>query len=212
MEVWGAVDFFPEQPAWAVGNEPPEPRQPEWLGPPDDVLPGLVPVQLVLGRSDTAVVVLTGVQAFPTGLQMSLGIRLRGHVGSRLLDVDLFDDGCGPHREPEWDARRLKWGFELADGRRVTSVGPWPQPPDADDRHILWDDWTPDHPVLQGGGGASGMRSGDRSYWLWPLPPAGRLRVACQWLDQDIAMTVHDLDTEPCLEAARRAQPLWPSE
>jgi hypothetical protein len=206
------VDFFPEQPPWTVGDEPPELRQPEWLAPPDDVLPGLVPVQLVLGRSDTAVVVLTGMRAFPTGLQMTLGVRLSTHARSRVLDADLFEDGAGYDREPDWDARRLKWGFELADGRRVTSVDPWPHPPDADGGHVRWDDWTPDHPVLQGGGGASGMRSGDREYWLWPLPPAGRLRVVCQWLGQGIELTVHDLDAEPLLEGARRAQPLWPAD
>lgn len=28
-----------------------------------------------------------------------------------------------------WQAGRLKWGFELADGCRVTNVDPWPQQP-----------------------------------------------------------------------------------
>jgi hypothetical protein len=50
----------------------------------------------------------------------------------------------------------------------------------------------------------------DVDYWLWPLPPAGRLRVACQWLEQGIEMSTHDLDTDPFREAAARAQPIWP--
>jgi hypothetical protein len=32
----------------------------------------------------------------------------------------------------------------------------------------------------------AGDQYADRDYWLWPLPPAGRLRVACQWLEQGI--------------------------
>lgn len=32
----------------------------------------VVPVELILGRSDSAVVMLTGMRAFPTGLGMSL--------------------------------------------------------------------------------------------------------------------------------------------
>lgn len=38
----------------------------------------------------------------------------------------MFD---GPYRrgaESDWQAGRLKWGFELADGRRVTNVAPRP--------------------------------------------------------------------------------------
>lgn len=51
----------------------------------------------------------------------------------------------------------------------------------------------------------------DHACWLWPLPPAGPLRVVCQWLDQDIDLTVTELDTQPLLDAAARAHPLWPT-
>ena len=51
----------------------------------------------------------------------------------------------------------------------------------------------------------------DRDFWLWPLPPAGRIRIVCQWLDQDIDLHVEDMQSEPFLEAANRARPLWPS-
>lgn len=72
------------------------------------------------------------------------------------------------------------------------------------------------------GGGPAGLsstaeaaagvpRSVDRDYWLWPLPPQGRLTVACQWLDQGIEMTRQELDSAPFLEAAIQARPLWPS-
>jgi hypothetical protein len=112
----------------------------------------------------------------------------------------------------------LKWGFEFADGRRVTNVDP-PWPPISE--HVepaswpLGSDhvdpaWEPDRPVLIGGGGGGGDRSVDRDYWLWPLPPAGLLRVACQWLEHGIELSIQELQAQPSVEAAARAQPVWP--
>jgi hypothetical protein len=107
--------------------------------------------------------------------------------------------------DADWQVGRLKWGFEFADGRRVTNLHPWPPYPDERDPA-----WEPDHPALIGGGGGGGDRYVDVDYWLWPLPPAGRLRVACQWLEQGIEMSTHDLETDPFREAAARAKPIWP--
>jgi len=67
-----------------------------------------------------------------------------------------------------------------------------------------------DPPVLRGGGGGGGDRSWDMSYWLWPLPPPGHVRLVCQWLGQGIAQTVQDLDAQPFLDAADRSRPIWP--
>jgi hypothetical protein len=147
-------------------------------------------------------------RAFPTGLSMTLGVRVRGRGRRGDLHAELFDGPYSHDLGADWQAGRLKWGFELADGRRVTNVDPstWL---DAADH---WDDptWAPEHPQLTGGGGGGSERSVDHDYWLWPLPPAGRLRVVCQWLDQGIEMSVHDLDAEPFVAAAARAVPVWP--
>ena len=208
------MDFFSGPPDLPNADEVQEQPQPVWMSPPEDVLPGVVPLELVLGRSASTVVALTGMRAFPTGLQMNLAVRVRGRVSRRDLNSEVFD---GPHRhemDAQWHAGRLKWGFELADGRRVTNVDPWPEQPNQDHSRPHHPDdwlWEPDHPVLQGGGGSGGQRSVDRDYWLWPLPPAGQFRVVCQWLDQDIDLNVQDLDVGPFLEAAGRARPAWPS-
>lgn len=187
-----------------------------WAGPPDDVLPGVVPVELVLGRSDTTVVLLAGIRASPTGLEMRLGVRVRGRVRRRELHAEIFDGPYDHDRDAGWQVGRLKWGFELADGRRATNVDPpvWLEQPNQDhsEPHEPNDlQWEPDHAVLVGGGGGGGPHSFDRDYWLWPLPPAGRLRVVCQWLDEGIQVTIQDLDAGPFLAAARRARPVWPS-
>lgn len=209
------MDFFPDPPDLPDPlDEAQEPPQPDWMGPPLDVLPGVVPVEVVLGRSPTTVVALTGIRAFPTGLHMDLSVRVRGRGARRDLHSEVFDGPYCHDTDAQWQADRLKWGFELADGRRVTNVDPWPEPLDQHHgRPHHQDDWLwePDHPVLTGGGGGGGDRSVDRDYWLWPLPPPGRLRVVCQWLAQDIDLHVEDLQAEPFLEAARRAFPLWPS-
>lgn len=207
------VDFFPRPPD-PPDDESYEPPQPAWLDAPEDVLPGVVPVELVLARSASTVVMLTGMRAFPTGLQMNLAVRVRGRTARRDLHSEVFDGPYSHDMDAQWQERRLKWGFEFADGRRVTNVDPWPQQPDEDpSRRDRPDDglWEPGHPVLMGGGGGGGSRSVDRDYWLWPLPPAGSLRVVCQWLDQDIDVQTQDLDATPFLEAAARARPAWPA-
>ncbi len=207
------MDFFPPLPEPAEFDELDEEPQPTWMGAPEDVLPGVVPVELILGRSDSTVVLLTGIRAFPTGLEMSLGVRVRGPVRRRDLNGEVFDAPYDHGMDADWQAGRLKWGFELADGRRVTNVDPWPDPSGADDGGpgpAGFADWEPDRPVLQGGGGGGGSRSVDRDYWLWPLPPPGRLLVVCQWPDQGIKTTSQELDAEPFLHAARRARPVWP--
>lgn len=208
------MDFFPDQQDVPQGDGDDEPRQPVWAHPPDDVLAGVVPVELVLGRSPSTVVLLSGVRAFPVGLGMKLGVRVRGRIGRRDLHAQVFDGPYTDATDAAWQAGRLKWGFKLADGRRVTNVDVNPlmeqpnqdhhRPHDADD----WA-WEPDHPVLSGGGGGGSPRSSDRDYWLWPLPPAGRLRVVCQWPARGIELSVHDLDGEPFLQAAARAEPIW---
>ena len=129
------MDFFPDPPA-PPDDDPRPQAQPLWSGPPEDVIPGIVPVELVLGRSDTTVVFLTGMRAFPTGLGMTLGVRVRGPLRGRRRDLssEVFD-GPYPHdMGPAWQAGRLKWGFELADGRRVTNVDPaaWCEQPNQD--------------------------------------------------------------------------------
>ena len=71
-------DFFPGPPDPPDDDGSYERPQPVWMGPPEDVLPGVVPVELILARSTSTVVMLTGMRAFPSGLQMNLGVRVRG--------------------------------------------------------------------------------------------------------------------------------------
>ena len=52
----------------------------------------------------------------------------------------------------------------------------------------------------------------DQKFWLWPLPPAGKLLVALEWPSENVALTMHELDPAPILDAAVRSLQLWPEE
>lgn len=190
-------------------------RQPDWAGPAEDVVPAVVPLELVIGRSDTTAVLLSGLRAYAAGLQMQLLVRIRPGSGARLdSDADVFDTHHRRSDDPQWQAGRLKWGVEFADGRRVTNVDrpAWDEQPNRDHhrphRADDWE-WEPDHPVLTGQGGSGGRYSADREYWLWPLPPPGRLLVVCQWTAHGIEATTQELDAGLILAAAARSRPLW---
>ena len=44
------MTFFPDVPPVGDRDEPEEPRQPAWRGAPEDELPGVVPVELIIGQ------------------------------------------------------------------------------------------------------------------------------------------------------------------
>lgn len=106
------MDFFPDPPDPPDEDEDEghEHRQPVWMGPPDDVLPDVVPVELVLGRSASTVVALTGMRAFPNGPHMNLAVRVRGPVARRDLNSEVFDGPYGHGMDAQWQAGRLSGG------------------------------------------------------------------------------------------------------
>ena len=195
--------FFPDPPA--LPEEPEETPQPVWMGPPADQFPGIVPVELVIGRSHRAAVMLTCLRAFPDGVAMTLLARTRERMGRRfILDDEVFD---GPYRHDQdeaWQRDRFKWGLEFSDGRRVTSVDPWPA--SFEPTHV------PDRPVLMAGGGGGGARAVERDYWLWPLPPPGAIKVVCQWPQLGIDPTTSVIDADEVRAAASRAQAVWSAD
>jgi hypothetical protein len=47
---------------------------------------------------------------------------------------------------------------------------------------------------------------------VWPLPPAGTLAFVCEWPLRGIVETRAEIDAAPILEAAGRAEVLWPED
>jgi hypothetical protein len=186
------MSFF-EMPAW----EPPSGyRIPVWLRPPDTMVPGIVPVELLLGRTDTDAVLVTDLRAYPTGLEFALTVRPR---------PDLPDPRRHDPDRPSLPFRHHDLWLELhfADGRTPTTDSRrWPR---------TFETEQPDPPFLyyHGGGGCEG---GWRSpHWLWGLPPPGPLAFVCTWPTGQLSAARVEIDARLVLEAADRAVPVWPT-
>jgi hypothetical protein len=191
------VSFFelpPPPPA------PPEEHvQPVWIGPPDNVLGSPFRLSLVLARNDSvALQVHTGL-AYPSGIEFSLHLLQRERTRDRLGGGPIHAWHMSRH-DRELGPDVLRFGVELADGRKATVFDP----------HPYGTDDVPAGPVLMQRGGGGGDRRFDMRFWLWPLPPPGPLAFVVEWPAEAIELTRHEIDTTDLLEAAARAEELWP--
>jgi hypothetical protein len=186
-----AVSFF-ELPAW----EPPSGyRIPAWLRPPETMVPGIVPLELLLARTDTDAVLVTGLRAYPTGLEFTLTVRPRPD----LPGPGRHEPG-GPHRSVRF--RDLQLALRFADGR-TPSNDPrrWPR---------TFETEQPDPPFLyfHGAGGCEAAGGPATGCGACPAGAAGlRVPVAGRW-----GRGVRGGDRRRLvLEAADRAAAVWPA-
>jgi hypothetical protein len=183
-------DFFgppPEPP-----REPPRPPRPPWHGPPDGTLPGIVPLEVVLARSNAAAVCLSRVAAYPTGFTFDLLV-LADPDGDVDLDPLLFGR---PGRRRVGPDEPLRLGVQFADGARATNVGGAPRAAFGE---------RPSGPLLLARGGGGGGTTWHQTQWVWPLPPPGPLAFVCEWPAGGIELSRHEIDAQQVLDAARRA-------
>ncbi|MWV51629.1 hypothetical protein GRS96_20400 (plasmid) [Rathayibacter sp. VKM Ac-2803] len=185
---------------WNEGwpEEGTDPNPPAYQGTPPGITPGRVPLALTLGESDRAIVLLTTVKAYPTGVSMIVSCLLRR--ASAETDIgDPISEG------------RILLTLEMPDGHQLGGTDPLPEyeylaelrthPERARDEA-----WMPGHPVLRRAG-AGGGASFEQAYWLWPLPSPGLIRVSCEWPEQGIAATTHQFDAQLLRDAAAEARP-----
>ncbi len=192
--------FF--QPPPPPSKPPRSYRRPPWSGPPEETLPGVVALELLLAQSRKAAIYITHLDAYPSGFEFEL--KVVAAAGAEYeFDLDLFGrhwPRVGEKRD-ELPPRLLRIGLQFADGGKATSISGPPYRPDE----------TPSGPVMwalsgSGGGGAS-WRQG---YWVWPLPPRGELELVCEWPSGEIPLTRARLDAQLVIDAAVRAQLLFP--
>jgi hypothetical protein len=193
-----AMSFF-EPPPPPPG--PPEAghRRPDWLGPPANVLPGLVPVELLVARTDEAAVAVSGIRAYPTGFGFLVSVRLRRVAAGQEPDPFPFD---GPFDGDRLADTFLRFGVQFADGAKATNLPRY-------DLHVTGDA-EPARPVMLTSGGGGGGTAWDMDQWVWPLPPAGPLAFVCEWPAHRIGEARVELDADLIRQAAERATLLWP--
>jgi hypothetical protein len=176
------MSFF-ETPAL---RPPAEPRMPVWSRGPVGMVPGVVPVALLVARTDTHAVLIDNLLVYPTGFDFDLAVRRHPRQPRH------------HRRHPHlWDDQ-LRLEVRFADGRSADNgPGRWLRPSD---------DHLPDPPLLYQS--TSGPDGGHVR--LWGLPPPRPLTFACQWPAEQIPPSLAALDGGLVLAAAARARTLWP--
>jgi hypothetical protein len=188
-----------------VEREPPQ--MPPWFGPPDDELGAVVPLGLVIARSENGVVALSHATVYSTGLVLDVIAEARGLSNSQ--SHRLFHEQHLFEEDEEPASGFLRLGLELPGGERVSNLGGRMAR-----RRFMKPDDEPDAPVFMehGGGGGSGGQGGVRmnpGFWLWPHPEAGAMRVFCEWPVVGISLSTVDIDVAELVGAAERVVPLW---
>jgi len=180
------MSFFAEDPA---DRERVRPRLPEWMHPPEDVVPAGVPVETILVRNDRVALWVAELLAYPNGLAFGVVCVRRGDVEPAARPLPLFVDDRGP-----------RFGVAFADGRRALAGrgrgGPKERDPATD-------------ALLSYVGGGGTERRMESHLWLWPLPPAGPLSFVFASEDDGLEERTVTIDATPAVEASRRATPIW---
>jgi hypothetical protein len=169
-------------------TQPVEYRVPPWVGPPQNVLPATVALDVVLARTPDAAVWLSDVRALPDG------VRLRLTFATRRPRDEHEDD-------PVWGPEPAELSVVLADGRRAAMT-----------RGEAETDEPAAGVVLYAGSGDTTPTRTTASVWLWPLPPDGPLTFVVGWPAGGIGETAVAVDAAPIRAAARRAVVLWEDE
>lgn len=186
------------------GELPEEHVQPVWLGPPEDELGMAAPLNLVVGRSERAVVAVTQSTSFSTGVTLSFLAQAR-QLDQRTTRTLFHEQHPFAPGEEDLPEGILRLGVELPGGARASNLGSRPPLEEAD----------PVRPVFIHRGGGGGRGGHDRvtmqhDYWLWPLPAPGTIFVSCEWPLVGITLSTVELDGAAIVEAAARTVPLWP--
>ena len=172
-----------------------------------------VPLQRFVVRTDSLVVALTSVVAYPSGCQF--GFRVAARVAAldrtdrRRLRAAFVGDYSDP-LEPRPPEEPFRCGIRLADGTKATSVD---EPPILDPTSPM----RPEGPVLveYGAIGTTIEPDGlwcEPGYWLWPLPPPQPFALVVDWPAAAIPQTEVELDGAAIAAAGEAAELLWPDD
>jgi hypothetical protein len=187
-------------------SRPQRERHDSW---PKRWLPTPVEMDRVLARTDRAALVARAFAAHPFGYRFVVSVRLQSageehHPALRFLAYP----GA---------ARPVSWGRVVAKGRLpdgMLAIGLM----HADGRFAYADRWNPllRHPdddeaaAMVSDGGYGDPSAFEIPFEVFPLPPAGPLRLIFQWPEMGIEATSLELDARPLIAAAQDAVQTWP--
>ncbi len=196
-------------------DEESEPAAPDWFGPPDDWLGGVIPVELLLGRGEDAAAYLTRLVAYPTGFGFTIEVLSR-KASELWLEPFEFRAAHTAAAGGELPPELIRYGIQYPDGRRATAFGDFidgtstrlaaldPNGPSPDPDMEL---------ILTTQGGSGGRRHSSQECWVWPLPPeSGVVSFVCEWPRFSIPESAAELESSRIHEAARRARQVWPDD
>lgn len=177
---------------------------PEWFMPPQ-MVGGHVAGPAVVHRSETVVLALRQVVAYPVGFEVEVEAHARGPYPVGAPSDAGSDSRPGPEPDPFGARESLRFRLRFADGTVVV------QDDDAGLR-------TGRGPMLmiskgeQSAGGPDNAESTRQSLWIWPLPApsAGPLTLYCSWPRRGLRDVALDLDVDALRAAAERAEWCWP--
>lgn len=170
---------------------------------PDNEIGWVLPISVVVARTDDVAVAVTAVTAFSTGVAFTVVVRLRVALpgvrpGEVLNLVNPFHPG-GVDVPPDG---RLLVGVEYADGRRAVVHDRRTGPTATDDlRPVLW--------PASGRGDDLNVEYG---YFLSPLPPDGPVTFVCSWPAFGIPEATSVVEHADLTTAAARSTTLWPRQ
>ncbi|HEY6837028.1 MAG TPA: hypothetical protein VI142_11350 [Gaiellaceae bacterium] len=205
------MSFFEPPPPPDPPEFPAIPRPPPWSQAPTNELGAPVPLRLVLARTDRVAVALVGAVAYTSGTAFTLAVRWQQPSGDALIG-EPWELPFGHHHLLEQRGggvplEVLRFGVQFSDGRKATTLSgtfPFTRPGEPEEEQH--------GPVLSPGGGGGGPGHWDSEFWLWPLPPAGPVKLAVEWPKEDIELTMREVDAAVFLEASKKSEVLWPEQ
>jgi len=183
-------------------DPPPRPkreRQPVWADAPAGVLPALSVQRAVLLRSSRAALVVDRFLVYPNGVVFTLA------TYTSQARTRSFGEPPFPIYRPgaELTDDSIRFGIEFADGAKWTNLQPnFPRPGE-----------DPVGPLVLGpSGGSSNDTTWEMRYWLWPLPPPGKISFLASWPSEGLEESIVDLDATEFRARAAQAEVLWDHE
>src|SRR5258706_12859918 len=166
------MDFFESIPQPPSPEPPRRPRRRPWMQP-EAVIPGSVPAELLLVRSESAGVAVGSLRAYANGFEFTLHVRLRREDEEYRHGMSDPFDWHASGRGGTTRDQALRLGILYADERRAASTSRPPMLPDGAEAGEL---------VLQQGGSSGSDRRWDGDFWVHPLPPDGPVTFVAAWL------------------------------